>query len=79
MSDQLLTLVQKLLAESFPESTIKVVDTQGNGYHLDVIVESSLFLGKTRVQQHQMVYNVLKDMIKDGTLHAVTIKPKVIE
>lgn len=68
--------MEKILEAAFPKSRIKITDTQGNGYHFDVSIESPCFKGKTRVMQHQMVYKVLKDRIEDGTLHAVTIKTK---
>lgn len=70
------TEIKALLEQNFPDSEIVVHDTQGNGYHFEVTVHSKLFLGKTRVQQHQMVYNVLKTKIDGGDLHAVTVKTK---
>ena len=66
--------VKKLLDEHFPQSKILVIDDRGDGYHLTITVASKAFAGKSRVQQHQMVYNVFKEEIDNGTLHAVTIK-----
>lgn len=68
--------IEKVLEAAFPKSHLRITDTQGNGYHFEVVVESACFKGKTRVMQHQMVYKVLKDHIDDGRLHAVTIKTK---
>lgn len=71
--------IEQLLSKSFPKSHIAVADPRGNGYLFEVTVHSTLFTGKTRVQQHQMVYNVLKAYINDGALHAITIKTKACE
>ena len=71
--------IKQLLSENFPESHIAVGDPHGNGYLFEVTVHSTLFNGKTRVQQHQMVYNVLKTHIDDGVLHAITVKTKACE
>ncbi len=71
--------IKQLLDKNFPESHVTVDDPHGNGYLFEVTVHSTLFTGKTRVQQHQMVYNVLKTHIDDGVLHAITVKTKACE
>lgn len=50
------------------------VQVSGDGYHFSVEVTSPLFIGQTRVKRQQMIYDLFTQEIKDGTLHALTIK-----
>lgn len=52
-----------LLKNAFPNSKINLDDYKGDQNHYYLIVESKLFFNKTKIQQHQMVYNVSKNMI----------------
>lgn len=45
-----------------------------DGRHFEAIVISPEFAGKNRVQKQQLVYATLSDKIKDGTIHAISIK-----
>jgi acid stress-induced BolA-like protein IbaG/YrbA len=46
---------------------------RGDGQHFEAIVVSELFAGKSRVQQHQLVYQALGDKMK-GTIHALSLR-----
>ncbi|WP_100644525.1 BolA family protein [Alteromonas facilis] len=50
------------------------VHVQSDGSHVRVIAVSDVFDDMSRVKKQQYVYAPLKDMIADGSLHAVTIK-----
>ena len=51
--------IEDLIRAAFLDATITIEDLRGDGDHYSCMVESAAFAGKTRVQQHQMVYNSL--------------------
>ena len=65
--------IEKLIREAFPDADIKITDLAGDNDHFAAMVTSSAFKGKTRVQQHQMVYDALKGRI-GGVLHALSLQ-----
>jgi len=65
--------VQEKLVQSFPDSEVVVQDTTGTMDHFQVLIISSLFEGKTMVEQHQMVYKALGDLMKEA-IHALALK-----
>ncbi len=56
-----------------PDAKVTIEDLRGDGDHYAALVVSSAFAGKTRVQQHQMVYQALKGRM-GGTLHALALQ-----
>ena len=50
------------------------VEVAGEGNRFDVRVKSSAFEGLSRVRQQQLVYEAIGDLIRDGSVHAVTIR-----
>jgi acid stress-induced BolA-like protein IbaG/YrbA len=54
-----------------PESECHV---EGDGTHFSAVVVCPAFVGKTRLQKQQMVYDTVKDQLLDGSLHALSIK-----
>lgn len=50
------------------------VEVTGEGNRFDVMVASAAFRGLSRVRQQQLVYEAIGDLIRDGTVHAVTIR-----
>ena len=52
--------IERLLKEGFPDADIEIQDLAGDDNHFSAKIKSSSFKGKSRVQQHQMVYNSLK-------------------
>lgn len=64
--------IERLIKEAFPDATIEIKDLAGDGDHYAAHVVSSAFAGKTRVQQHQMVYEALGGRM-GGTLHALAL------
>ena len=67
--------LEKLIKESFPDATIDIQDLAGDGNHYSATVISSKFSGKTKIEQHKMVYNSLKGKM-GNELHALAIKTK---
>ena len=65
--------IEALIKEAFPDATtVQITDLAGDGDHYAATVTSSAFKGKTRVQQHQMVYAALKGRM-GGELHALAL------
>jgi stress-induced morphogen len=67
------TDIERLILERFPDAKIVIEDLAGDGDHYAASVESEEFRGKSRVQQHQMVYDALKGNMGD-VLHALALK-----
>jgi stress-induced morphogen len=65
--------VISLLEEAFPKASINLEDLRGNQDYYQVTISCASFNGKSRVQQHQMVYNSLKGYVGDY-IHALSIK-----
>ena len=66
------TEIEQMIKEAFPDATVEIQDLRGDGDHSAAIVTSSAFKGKSRVQQHQMVYAALKGKM-GGQLHALAL------
>ncbi|HJO97688.1 MAG TPA: BolA/IbaG family iron-sulfur metabolism protein, partial [Rhodospirillales bacterium] len=52
--------LEGLIRDSIPDAKVTIDDLRGDGDHYAAMVVSTAFAGKTRVQQHQMVYQALK-------------------
>ena len=64
--------IEKMIKEALPDAQVRIDDLRGDGDHYAATVVSSAFAGKTRVQQHQMVYAALKGRM-GGVLHALAL------
>ena len=65
--------IETMIKESIPDSTVVIEDLRGDGDHYSAHVKSSLFNGKSKIQQHQMVYKALKGKMGQQ-LHALALK-----
>jgi len=65
--------IERLIKESLPDAKVTIEDLRGDGDHYAAHIESMAFKGKTRVQQHQMVYQALKGRM-GGELHALALQ-----
>jgi stress-induced morphogen len=65
--------IERLIKEALPDATVSIRDLAGDGDHYAAEVISAQFRGKSRVQQHQMVYEALKGNM-GGTLHALALQ-----
>ena len=68
--------IEELIIKAFPNAVVKIEDMAGDGDHYSCFVESEFFAGKTRVQQHQMVYQALDGRMGDQ-LHALALQTKI--
>ena len=66
--------IKSTLEKALPESTIRVDDLTGGGDHFQVWIISTAFEGKSLVDQHQLVYGVLKDALGSERIHALALK-----
>jgi stress-induced morphogen len=67
--------IERLIKESFPDALVSLDDLAGDGDHYAATVVSEAFRGKSRVEQHKMVYDALKGQM-GGALHALALKTK---
>lgn len=65
--------IERLIREAFPDAHVVVADLAGDGDHFGARITSRAFAGKTRVQQHQMVYAALNGRM-GGALHALALE-----
>jgi stress-induced morphogen len=65
--------IETMIREALPDATVLVEDLAGDGEHYSARVVSAAFKGKSRVQQHQIVYAALKGRM-GGILHALALQ-----
>jgi len=65
--------IEQLIKDAMPDATVVIEDLAGDGDHYDARITSAAFKGKSRVQQHQMVYAALKGNM-GGVLHALALQ-----
>jgi len=65
--------IEAMIREALPGAKVEVDDLAGDGEHYSARVASPDFKGKSRVQQHQMVYAALKGRM-GGILHALALQ-----
>ena len=68
--------IESLIKEGLPDAQVTIQDLAGDGDHYAALVVSAAFEGKTRVQQHQMVYQALQGRM-GGELHALALQTSV--
>ena len=64
--------IERMIKAALPDATVMIKDLAGDGDHYAATVTSSAFKGKSRVQQHQMVYAALQGNM-GGVLHALAL------
>lgn len=64
--------IERFIKEALPDARVEIRDLAGDGNHYAATVVSAAFQGKSRVQQHQMVYAALKGRM-GGELHALAL------
>ena len=67
--------IEKYIKEALPDSIVEIQDLAGDGNHYSATIKSSQFVGKSKIEQHKMVYNSLKGKM-GNELHALAIKTK---
>ena len=69
--------IEKLIKESIPDAIIKIKDLAGDENHYSANIKSKVFSGKSRIEQHKIVYKSLKGKM-GNELHALTITTEEI-
>jgi acid stress-induced BolA-like protein IbaG/YrbA len=69
--------VAELLCAVFADGQVSV--SSEDHVHFEATVSSAKFAGKSRVQQQQMVYQVLNPYIANGEIHALALKTTVVQ
>ena len=70
--------IERLIRARSPDAEVTIRDLAGDGDHYAATVVSESFRGKSRVQQHQIVYQALKGRM-GGVLHALALQTGVPE
>lgn len=70
--------IERLIKTSMPDAQVTIRDLAGDGDHYAATVISAAFKGKSRVQQHQLVYEALKGQM-GGVLHALALQTSAPE
>ena len=65
--------IEALIRAAFPDAEVSIDDLAGDGDHYQARVVSAAFKGKSRVEQHKMVYDALKGRM-GGALHALALQ-----
>lgn len=68
--------IERLIRAGIPDADVRLEDLRGDGDHYAAYVSSPTFKGKSRVQQHQMVYRALQGNM-GAALHALAIQTTV--
>jgi stress-induced morphogen len=70
--------IESLIKQAFPDAEVTISDLAGDNDHYAAMVKSRAFQGKTRVQQHKMIYDALQGRM-GGVLHALSLQTSVKE
>ena len=70
--------IERLIKDALPDASVTIEDLRGDGDHYAAYVVSERFIGKSRVAQHQMVYQALQGRM-GGALHALALQTSVPE
>ncbi|MDA8232095.1 MAG: BolA family transcriptional regulator [Magnetospirillum sp.] len=65
--------IERMIRDAIPDAKVVIEDLRGDGDHYSALVVSGSFRGKSRVQQHQMVYAALQGRM-GGELHALALQ-----
>ena len=67
--------IKRMILNAIPDATIEIQDLAGDGNHYSATITSSQFNGKSKIEQHKIVYGSLKGKM-GNELHALAIKTK---
>ena len=71
-------MIERLIKEGLPDAQVTIEDLRGDGDHYAAHVVSAAFKGKSRVQQHHMVYQTLRGRM-GNELHALALQTSAPE
>tara|TARA_B100001250_G_C19185268_1_gene522742 strand:+ start:91 stop:321 length:231 start_codon:yes stop_codon:yes gene_type:complete len=64
--------IQNLIKESMPDAEITIEDLAGDENHYSATIKSKIFVGKSKIEQHKLVYKALKGKM-GNELHALAL------
>ena len=67
--------IKKLIKESMPDAEISIQDLAGDENHYSATIKSKVFAGKSKIDQHKLVYKALKGKM-GNELHALELNTK---
>ena len=67
--------IENLIKEAMPDAKVEIQDLAGDGNHYSATIISSAFNGKSKIEQHKIIYNSLKGKM-GNELHALALKTK---
>ena len=67
--------IKNLIKESIPDAEINIEDLAGDENHYSATIKSKVFAGKSKIDQHKMVYSALKGKMGND-LHALSLTTK---
>jgi len=70
--------IERLIKEAFPEAHVVIVDLAGDGDHYAARISAKEFEGKSKIEQHKMVYAALQGQM-GGALHALALETSVLK
>tara|TARA_Y100000768_G_scaffold127666_1_gene94696 strand:+ start:214 stop:444 length:231 start_codon:yes stop_codon:yes gene_type:complete len=69
-------IIEELIKNSIPDAKVIIEDLRGDGDHYSATVISKTFDGKSKIEQHKMVYDSLEGKM-GKELHALMLKTKL--
>jgi len=69
--------IKSLIIEAMPDAEISIQDLAGDENHYSATIKSKVFTGKSKIEQHKMVYKALKGKM-GNELHALAINTKEV-
>ena len=71
--------IEELIQKKFPQADIEIIDTAGDSNHYSAIIATPEFRGKSRLEQHKLVYKALEGAMdgSNGILHALALQTKI--
>jgi stress-induced morphogen len=67
--------IRRSIEAALPGARVEVADTTGAGDHFEVSVVAPAFKGRTLVEQHQLVYGALRELM--SRIHALALRTAV--
>ena len=68
--------LKQMIESALPGAEVEVLD-EGGGDHLRAVVTAPQFEGLTRINQHRLVKNAVRERFDDGTIHALSVTTSV--
>jgi stress-induced morphogen len=66
--------VKATIEAGIPDAIVQITDLTGGGDHYQAVVVSSQFVGKSLIQQHQLVYGTVREAMASEAIHALALK-----